>query len=141
MKILHLFRLKNLAKLGKIQCKPEKNCIMWKIKRIPLFFTRELAIKIEYNLPSIRSKPSLAPQNRPGLAGSSAVSLAVSSMNVPSTIGVFTIGFEIPYFSVSGLQVKYLKIIEKNDSQALPWVRYITKHGQYQMRLPAPNVY
>lgn len=34
--------------------------------------------------------------------------------------------FEIPYFTVSGIQVRYLKIVEKSGYQALPWVRYIT---------------
>ena len=29
--------------------------------------------------------------------------------------------FEIPYFTVSGIQVRYLKIIEKSGYQALPW--------------------
>jgi len=44
------------------------------------------------------------------------------------------VGFEIPYFTVSGIQVRYLKIIEKSGYQALPWVRYITQNGQYQIR-------
>lgn len=43
--------------------------------------------------------------------------------------------FEIPYFTVSGIQVRYLKISEKSGYQALPWVRYITQHGDYQIRL------
>ena len=43
--------------------------------------------------------------------------------------------FEIPYFTVSGLQVRYLKIIEKSGYQALPWVRYITMNGDYQLRM------
>ena len=34
--------------------------------------------------------------------------------------------FEIPYFTVSGIQVRYLKIVEKSGYQALPRVRYIT---------------
>ena len=59
--------------------------------------------------------------------------------------------FEIPYFTTSGiqvvkkefrdlnvwsnkLQVRYLKIIEKSGYQALPWVRYITQNGDYQLR-------
>ncbi len=42
--------------------------------------------------------------------------------------------FEIPYFTVSGIQVRYLKIIEKSGYQALPWVRYITQNGDYQLR-------
>jgi len=34
--------------------------------------------------------------------------------------------FEVPYFTVSGMQVRYLKVVEKSGYQALPWVRYIT---------------
>lgn len=43
--------------------------------------------------------------------------------------------FEIPYFTTSGIQVRYLKIIEKSGYQALPWVRYITQNGDYQIRV------
>uniref|UniRef100_A0A8C1P2F3 Adaptor related protein complex 1 subunit mu 2 n=1 Tax=Cyprinus carpio TaxID=7962 RepID=A0A8C1P2F3_CYPCA len=45
-----------------------------------------------------------------------------------------TVKFEIPYFTVSGIQVRYMKIIEKSGYQALPWVRYITQSGDYQLR-------
>ena len=45
------------------------------------------------------------------------------------------IKLEIPYFTVSGVQVRYLKIIEKSGYQALPWVRYITQNGDYQIRM------
>ena len=38
-----------------------------------------------------------------------------------------SVKFEIPYFTVSGIQVRYLKIVEKSGYQALPWVRYITQ--------------
>ena len=37
----------------------------------------------------------------------------------------------IPYFTVSGIQVRYLKIIEKSGYLALPWVRYITEADDY----------
>ena len=40
-----------------------------------------------------------------------------------------TIRFEIPYFTISGIQVRYLKVVEKSGYQALPWVRYITQNG------------
>lgn len=162
-------RLKNPKKLGKIQYRPEKNAIVWRIKRIPLFFTRDVPMKVEYNLPSIRSS-SLLGSSRPaaavlsplthsqgmaaaGMGGALGVGVAspvghgvspstpTAALNVPSTLGVVKIYFEIPYFSVSGLQVKYLKIIEKSGYQALPWVRYITQNGQYQMRLPPANIY
>jgi hypothetical protein len=43
--------------------------------------------------------------------------------------------FEIPYFTVSGVQVRYLKVIEKSGYQALPWVRYITTGGNYEIRM------
>lgn len=40
-----------------------------------------------------------------------------------------TVKFEIPYFTVSGIQVRYLKIVEKSGYQALPWVRYVHERG------------
>ena len=47
-----------------------------------------------------------------------------------------SVKYEIPYFTVSGIQVRYLKIIEKSGYQALPWVRYITQNGDYELRMP-----
>jgi AP-1 complex subunit mu len=62
--------------------------------------------------------------------------------------------FEIPYFTTSGIQVRYLKISEPKvcshdpgeDEQrltqmqlqypSLPWVRYITQSGDIAVRLP-----
>ncbi len=46
-----------------------------------------------------------------------------------------SVNFEIPYFTVSGIQVRYLRVIEKSGYQALPWVRYITQNGEYQIRM------
>ena len=57
-----------------------------------------------------------------------------------------SVKFEIPYFTVSGIQVRYLKIVEKSGYQSvsdasglklalwltmpqLPWVRYVTQNG------------
>lgn len=45
------------------------------------------------------------------------------------------VNFEIPYYTVSGIQVRYLKVIEKSGYQALPWVRYITVAGNYEIRM------
>lgn len=47
-----------------------------------------------------------------------------------------SVKFEIPYFTTSGIQVRYLKIVEKSGYQALPWVRYITQNGDYHIRMP-----
>ena len=49
--------------------------------------------------------------------------------------------FEIPYFTVSGIQVRYLKIVEKSGYQALPWVRYITQNGDDYRWVLIWNVY
>ena len=45
------------------------------------------------------------------------------------------VSFEVPYYSVSGIQVRYLKITDKSGYTALPWVRYITQGGDYFLRL------
>jgi AP-1 complex subunit mu len=57
-----------------------------------------------------------------------------ASRRVPCAASL-QVQFEIPYFTVSGIQVRYLKIIEKSGYQALPWVRYITQNGNYQLRM------
>lgn len=41
-----------------------------------------------------------------------------------------SVKYEIPYFTVSGIQVRYLKVVEKSGYQAFPWVRYITQNGR-----------
>jgi AP-1 complex subunit mu len=38
-------------------------------------------------------------------------------------------------FVLRCLQVRYLKVIEKSGYQALPWVRYITTAGNYEIRM------
>ena len=40
-----------------------------------------------------------------------------------------SVKFEIPYFTTSGINIKYLKVSEKSGYPALPWVRYITQNG------------
>jgi AP-1 complex subunit mu len=45
------------------------------------------------------------------------------------------VSYEIPYFTVSGIQVRYLKITEKSGYEAVPWVRYITQNGDYSIRI------
>jgi AP-1 complex subunit mu len=37
--------------------------------------------------------------------------------------------FEIPFFTVSGFQVRYLKIVDRSGYKASPWVKYLTKNG------------
>ena len=42
---------------------------------------------------------------------------------------------ELPEAGGMLLQVRYLKVIEKSGYQALPWVRYITTGGEYEIRM------
>lgn len=43
--------------------------------------------------------------------------------------------FQIPMHSGSGVQVRFLKVYEKSSYQTSRWVKYLTKAGEYQMRI------
>mgnify|MGYP005991218417 CR=1 FL=1 len=43
--------------------------------------------------------------------------------------------FNIPMYSSSGVQVRFLKVYEKSSYQTSRWVKYQTKAGEYQMRI------
>ncbi|KAK9916309.1 hypothetical protein WJX75_001084 [Coccomyxa subellipsoidea] len=89
---------------------PEKEALVWKIKSFP--GGREFLLRAKFSLPSVAAEEE--PHGRmPPIA----------------------VNFEIPYFTVSGIQVRYLKVIEKSGYQALPWVRYITTGGEYEIRM------
>jgi len=92
---------------GNAKWYPAKNAIIWQIKSFP--GCKEHLLRAHFKLPSVDAEDLEA---RPPIY----------------------VRFEIPYYTVSGLQVRYLKIIEKRGYQALPWVRYITQNGDYQVR-------
>ncbi|XP_077326361.1 AP-1 complex subunit mu-2 [Lithobates pipiens] len=93
--------------VGSAKYVPEKNVVIWTIKSFP--GGKEYLMRAHFGLPSVERE----------------------EMEGKPPIGV---KFEIPYFTVSGIQVRYMKIIEKSGYQALPWVRYITQSGDYQLR-------
>jgi len=101
------------SSIGKVEYVPEKNAIVWRIKQFQ--GQKEFLMRAHFGLPSV-----------------SAEEFKGQNANAKAPIGV---SFEIPYFTVSGIQVRYLKIIEKSGYQALPWVRYITQNGDYQIRM------
>jgi len=94
--------------IGTASYAPEKDAIVWNIKQFQ--GGKEFLLRAHFGLPSISDED---PSKRPPIK----------------------VTFEIPYFTVSGIQVRYLKIIEKSGYQALPWVRYITASGDYQIRM------
>jgi len=96
------------SSIGNVKYAPEKDAIVWTIKQFP--GGKEYLMRAHFGLPSISDED-------------------------PSSKPPITVKFEIPYFTVSGIQVRYLKIIEKSGYQALPWVRYITQSGDYQIRM------
>jgi len=95
--------------VGKVEYKPEEDCILWTIKQFG--GGKEYLMRAHFGLPSIQDDE--AAEEHPPVS----------------------VKFEIPYFTVSGIQVRYLKIIERSGYQALPWVRYITQSGDYQIRI------
>lgn len=96
---------------GSVKWVPQQNAILWKIRS----FTggKEYSMSAQMGLPSINGaeKPRV---KRP-----------------------VQIKFQIPYFTTSGIQVRYLKITEpKMLYKSYPWVRYITQSGEdYTIRL------
>ncbi|CAD2103890.1 hypothetical protein YYG_00122 [Plasmodium vinckei petteri] len=97
--------------IGTVKYYPDKDILLWKIKQFQ--GQKEYIMNAQFGLPSVVSNENKdIYYKRP--------------VNVK---------FEIPYFTVSGITVRYLKIIEKSGYQALPWVRYITQNGDYQVRI------
>jgi len=43
--------------------------------------------------------------------------------------------FQVPMFTSSGLQIRYLRVVEKSGYTAIKWVRYLTKAGSYLHRI------
>jgi AP-1 complex subunit mu len=98
---------------GSVKWKPETSTILWKIRQFG--GGREFSMRAELGLPSVKSNDDgTAKIKRP-----------------------ITVNFTIPYFTTSGIQVRYLKIIEpKLQYPSYPWVRYITKSGDdYAIRM------
>lgn len=103
------------ASIGTVTYLPDKDAIVWGIKQF--HGQREYLMRAHFGLPSIAAE------------GSSA-NATEKCWKKPVQIK-----FEIPYFTVSGIQVRYLKIIEKSGFAALPWVRYITCAGDVYLRM------
>ena len=95
---------------GLIEYLPDRDCMVWNIKEFP--GQSDLSMSASFSLPSVTS-----PERD-------------NFLKVP-----IQIEFEIPYYTISGIQVRYLKITDKSGYEGSPWVRYVTKHGNYQIRM------
>ncbi|AGO11758.1 AaceriADL017Cp [[Ashbya] aceris (nom. inval.)] len=96
---------------GTIKWVPSQNAILWKIKSFP--GGKDYSMAAEMGLPSVSDS-------------------ADHKLKRPVQIK-----FQIPYFTTSGIQVRYLKINEpKLQYNSYPWVRYITQSGDdYTIRM------
>lgn len=103
---------------GSAKYVPETDSVVWHMRSFP-GGGREYLMRAHFKLPSVDSDEHSA---------------KTTLQQPPDLRRPISVRFEIPYFTVSGLQVRYLKIIEKSGYQALPWVRYITQNGDYQLR-------
>ncbi|XP_054290138.1 AP-1 complex subunit mu-1-like [Macrosteles quadrilineatus] len=93
--------------VGTVSYVPESNVIKWSIKNLE--GCKEYFMIAQFGLPSV---PSLDKEtSRP-----------------------IEVKFEISAYSISGLSVRYLKVTEKSGYQAVPWVKYFTKSGEYHIR-------
>lgn len=98
---------------GSCKWVPEKSCIIWKIKQFG--GGKEFAMQSQLGLPSVKANDDTAGKSKRPIE----------------------VKFEIPYFTTSGIQVRYLRINEpKLQYPSYPWVRYITQSGDdYTIRI------
>jgi len=96
--------------MGKAKYLPESNCILWKVWRFPGQAESTLAADIAL-IHVTSSRPQV--WDRPPIS----------------------FDFEVPMFTSSGLIIKYMKVVEKSHYQAVKWVRYVTRAGNYQYRI------
>lgn len=95
---------KFVPEYGSVKWLPEKSCLVWKLKTF--LGGRTFHMKAELGLPAVNDPEELV-SKRP-----------------------IKVNFSIPYFTTSGIQVRYLRINEpKLQYQSYPWVRYITQAG------------
>ena len=96
------------ALFGRAKYEPEQQAIVWRVKRFP--GKAECHINAEVDLmPTVRPKPWIRPP-----------------------IGV---EFQVPMFTASGVHVRFLRVYDKSGYSTQRWVRYITKAGNYQIRI------
>lgn len=81
---------------------------MWKIKQFG--GAKEFLMRAELGLPSVKGDDEVGGGMTGGFGGS------MGGTNTGKGKRPITVKFEIPYFTTSGIQVRYLKIIEPKVS-------------------------
>jgi AP-1 complex subunit mu len=99
------------SSLGSVTYSPDKEVLIWSLRKFP--GQVETNLIIQFTVPSLRGNDSKS-----------------KYLKIP-----IEVKFEIPAFTVSGIQIRYLKISEASGYQAYPYVKYVTKNGDYQIRM------
>jgi AP-2 complex subunit mu-1 len=94
---------------GRAKYEPGERAIVWRIGSFPGATESTLAAAVDL-LPTTREKK---PWVRPPV----------------------TIDFQIPMHSCSGVQVRFLKVYDKSNYQTKRSVEYLSKAGEYQLRI------
>jgi AP-2 complex subunit mu-1 len=93
--------------IGRAKYEPEKNAVVWRVKRFPGGTEVVLNGEIEM-VASTKGKAWVRPP--------------------------IQVDFQVPMFTASGLHVRSLKIYERSNYQTTKWVRSVTRAGSYQIR-------
>lgn len=96
--------------IGSVHYAPETSSIVWKIKQFG--GGKEFLMRAELGLPSVRGDDDKGGGMMGGFGGSMGGVGAIGGKGKRP----IQVKFEIPYFTTSGIQVRYLKIIEPKVS-------------------------
>lgn len=94
--------------VGKAKFEADQNAIVWRIKKFQ--GGKEALLRVDLELSRDFNE---AEWNRPPIS----------------------LNFNIPMFTVSGVKVSFLKIMEKSGYKPYKWIRYLTKSGEYTHRI------
>lgn len=103
--------------IGTVHYAPEESAIIWKIKQFG--GGKEFLMRAELGLPSVKGDDETGGGMTGGFGGSMGGAGAIGKAKRP-----INVKFEIPYFTTSGIQVRYLKITE-------PKVRFLNTMSIY----------
>lgn len=91
---------------GKAKFDSQENAILWKFSKF--YGEQEHLLSVDFDVPTTTTgwfKPKI------------------------------TLDFNMDMYSASGLQVKFLKVVEKSSYRTVKWVKYGTHAGSYEIRL------
>ena len=109
------------AAVGSVHYAPEKSAIVWRIKQFG--GGREFLMRAELGLPSVKGDDEVGGGMTGGFGGSMG---GVGGAAAAKARRPVQVKFEIPYFTTSGIQVRYLKIIEpKVRSVIFPFCSWV----------------